>query len=344
MRTPIPALTRIGQYIVEDVADYGGSSITYWGRDGAGNNVVILKEYYPVIFAGDLERGKEDGLLRIKADIRENRKQEIQTAFARALRQENEQAAGISLVSLDGVLNNNPLFFTPNDVISYGLERFTVVRTEAGRPLSRCETVGATAEERISDALNTVTHLLRILSELHKTTLHLDIKPANIWVSHDETEKLWQHPLRLFDFGSSLKVDETGHAVMGEGHHFSTTLDFASPDVIDVMLGKSGVNIIKVDSDVYSAVCVLRTLIGYDDLLLPNPVRELLSSVLYELQERDAGVTAAYAAERLEELVQVVEHKGIHPVFFRMAAEKQAKKFENEIDPRLLPEIEEKHE
>ena len=177
---PLPPGFRLDGYLVERRISQGGFSIVYLARDDKGEPVAI-KEYLP---AGLAQRAADGAGVAVEA--------ERQAAFNTGMKwffEEGRVLAGIDHPNVVRVQN----FFRANGTA------YLVMRYESGSDLKehvrRLTESGVPAGE---DFLrNVFVRLLAGLREVHaRKLLHLDIKPANIYVRSDG------HPV-LLDFGAT---------------------------------------------------------------------------------------------------------------------------------------------
>jgi len=199
---PLPPGFPLDGYRIERHLSQGGFSIVYLAHDDAGRHVVI-KEYLPV---GLARRAADEANVTVDADH--------QAAFNSGLKcffDEGRILAGIDHPNVVHVKN----FFRANGTA------YLVMRYERGSTLKehvRQMTEGgiAVSEEFLR---NVFTRVLSGLREVHThKLLHLDIKPANIYVRNDG------HPV-LLDFGATrLGLGP------GAGAHAVLTPGFAAPE------------------------------------------------------------------------------------------------------------------
>lgn len=199
---PLPPGFQLDGYRIERQLSQGGFSIVYLARDDGGKHVVI-KEYLP---AGLARRGADAAGVAVD--------DEHQAAFNSGLKcffDEGRILAGIDHPNVVHVKN----FFRANGTA------YLVMRYERGSTLKehvRQMTEGgiAVSEEFLR---NVFARVLSGLREVHThKLLHLDIKPANIYVRSDG------HPV-LLDFGAArLGLGP------GAGMHAVLTPGFAAPE------------------------------------------------------------------------------------------------------------------
>src|SRR2546421_1962182 len=177
---PIPVGTRLENYRIVRLLASGGFSFVYLAHDE--NEVpVAIKEYLPSTLA-----------LRINGAPSPVVPEEHASIFRYGLKcffEEGRALAHLSHPNVVRVLN----FFRCNDTV------YLVMRYERGRSLQEHihRHRGALAESWIRP---TFAQLLDGLREVHSNKLlHLDIKPANIYLRNDGT------PL-LIDFGAARQM------------------------------------------------------------------------------------------------------------------------------------------
>jgi len=199
---PLPAGYRLGGYRIERKLSQGGFSIVYLARDEA-DKPVALKEYLPV---GLAQRGADGAAVLVDA---------VQLpAFNSGMKwffEEGRLLAGIDHPNVVRVMN----FFRANGTA------YLVMRYEDGITLKehtrrRLEQGLAIPEDFLR---NVFARLLSGLREVHtRKLLHLDIKPANIYLRSDG------HPV-LLDFGATRQG-----LGAGSGVNVVFTPGFAAPE------------------------------------------------------------------------------------------------------------------
>ncbi len=199
---PLPPGFRLEGYRIERQLSQGGFSIVYLALDAAGHHVAI-KEYLP---AGYALRAADGANVAVDPGH--------QGAFASGLRnffEEGRILAGIDHPNVVHVKN----FFRANGTA------YLVMRYERGSTLKehvrRLTADGTPVGEEF--LRNVFVRVLSGLREVHAhKLLHLDIKPANIYVRSDG------HPV-LLDFGAArLGLGP------GAGTHAVLTPGFAAPE------------------------------------------------------------------------------------------------------------------
>jgi serine/threonine protein kinase len=197
---PLPDGYQLQNYRITKVLSCGGFSIVYLAHDETDQPVAI-KEYLPSSLA-----------LRREGDVLPSISEDNLATFRYGLKcffEEGRALARLSHPNLVRVLN----FFRANETV------YLVMRYERGRTLQEHIQArrGAIKENFIRRIF---TLLLNGLREVHlNKLLHLDIKPANIYVRNDGT------PV-LIDFGAARQT------LTAEGFRLNPmyTPGFASPE------------------------------------------------------------------------------------------------------------------
>ena len=177
---PLAPGFRLGDYRIEKQLSQGGFSIVYLAHDQQDRPVAI-KEYLPAHLA---QRQGESPLPVVSADR--------QAAFTRGMLSFFEESRLLAQLDHPNVVRVLD-FFRANQTA------YLVMRYERGRSLQEeIQTHrGELAESVIRDVF---ARLLNGLREVHMhKLLHLDIKPANIYLRTDG------HPV-LLDFGATRQV------------------------------------------------------------------------------------------------------------------------------------------
>jgi serine/threonine protein kinase len=197
---PLPEGYQLENYRIASVLSCGGFSIVYLAYD-ENDQPVAIKEYLPSQLA-----------LRKEGDALPSISEENLATFRYGMRcffEEGRSLARLSHPNVVRVLN----FFRANETV------YMVMRYERGRTLQEHIQLrrGAIKEKFIR---NVFTLLLNGLREVHSNKLlHLDIKPANIYIRNDGT------PV-LIDFGAARQT------LVEEGQRLSPmyTPGFAPPE------------------------------------------------------------------------------------------------------------------
>ncbi len=177
---PLPDGYQLQGYRIERLLSSGGFSLVYLGADEQGGQVAI-KEYLPASLA-----------LRQEGDVVPAVPEENLAVFRYGMKcffEEGRSLARLSHPNVIRVLN----FFRANQTV------YLVMRYEQGRTLQEdiARNRGALRENYIRRVM---TLMLNGLREVHTNKLlHLDLKPANIYVREDDT------PV-LIDFGAARQM------------------------------------------------------------------------------------------------------------------------------------------
>ncbi|MCL4800196.1 MAG: serine/threonine protein kinase [Burkholderiales bacterium] len=197
---PLPDGYQLQSYRITKVLSCGGFSIVYLAHDEADQPVAI-KEYLPSSLA-----------LRREGDVLPSISEDNLATFRYGMKcffEEGRALARLSHPNLVRVLN----FFRANETV------YLVMRYERGRTLQ--EHIQARRGSIKENFIRRIfTLLLNGLREVHlNKLLHLDIKPANIYVRNDGT------PV-LIDFGAARQT------LTAEGFKLNPmyTPGFASPE------------------------------------------------------------------------------------------------------------------
>ena len=224
----LPNGYQLQEYKIDKLLSAGGFSFVYLAHDPHGTRVAI-KEYLPTALA-----------LRTKDNLIEAKSKESVTNFRHGLKsffEEGRALANIDHNNIIRVLN----FFRANDTV------YMVMQYERGKSLQEyIQTHAQPARESFVRRL--FTEMLNGLREVHThKLLHLDIKPANIYIRLDGS------PV-LLDFGSARQTLADFHAKLP----LSFTPGFASPEQYkDRKLLGPWSDIYSVGASMYS--CLART-------------------------------------------------------------------------------------
>jgi serine/threonine protein kinase len=225
---PLPAGTALHDYRIVRVLAAGGFSFVYLAHD-PNEQPVAIKEYLPSAVA-----------LRVNGAAQPQVADEHAALFSAGMKCFFEEAGALARLSHPNVMRVLD-FFRANETA------YLVMRYERGRALNEHITSLSAPVEELW-IRNTFAQLLDGLREVHTAKLlHLDIKPANVYLRTDGT------PL-LIDFGAARQV------LSAEGVKLPPlyTPGFAAPEMHDQrqLLGPW--------SDVYSVgatmyACLART-------------------------------------------------------------------------------------
>src|SRR5918992_824391 len=175
---PLPAGTLLQKYRIVRVLAIGGFSFVYLAHD-ENESAVAIKEYLPATLAV-----RKNGALKVS--------EEYLPRFRAGMKSFFEEAGAIAHLEHPNIVRVLD-FFRANDTV------YLVMRYEDGRSLAEhIKRRGRPVEELW--VRNTFLQLLDGLREVHaRKLLHLDIKPANIYLRSDGT------PV-LIDFGAARQV------------------------------------------------------------------------------------------------------------------------------------------
>ena len=203
---PLPAGTVVGGYTVVKKLAAGGFGVVYLAEDAERHNVAI-KEYLPASLA---ERSPGELTPRVKPE-----KQPLYRLGLKSFFEEGRSLAQISHPSVVSVLNffreNETVYMVMNYLQGDTLQDFIVT----ARDLKRDKVF---RESTIRSLFDEILRGLRIVHQ-HKM-LHLDIKPANIFITNDNkavlldfgaAEAMQPHRVaQLRDLGRALRDGDAG--------------------------------------------------------------------------------------------------------------------------------------
>ncbi len=182
---PLPPGTVVGGYQVVKKLAAGGFGVVYLAED-PDKRLVALKEYLPASLA---ERAAGELIPRVKPD-----KQPLYRLGLKSFFEEGRSLAQIAHPSVVSVLNffreNETVYMVMNYLQGDTLQDFIVT----ARDLKRDKVF---RESTIRSLFDEILRGLRIVHQ-HKM-LHLDIKPANIFITNDNKAV-------LLDFGAAREV------------------------------------------------------------------------------------------------------------------------------------------
>ena len=202
---PLPEGHRLDSYVIQRKISQGGFSIVYLARDEAGAALAI-KEYMP---QGLAARGPDGVSVTVAPEQRGLFNHGMKAFF-----EEGRLLARIRHANVVHVQN----FFRANDTA------YMVMPYEAGQSLHQVvKSHAAKGEGMKEDDLRDVfVRLLSGLREVHlQKLLHLDIKPANIFLRTDGS------PL-LLDFGATRLGLGESQTALAAVH----TAEFAAPEQV----------------------------------------------------------------------------------------------------------------
>ena len=200
LNSPLPDGTALEGYRIQRLLATGGFSFVYLAHD-ENDAPVAIKEYLPSTLP-----------IRINGETRHSMPEADLAVFRLGMKcffDEGRALANLLHPNVVRVLN----FFRANDTV------YLVMRYERGRTLQEhiLRRRGALEEGWIR---NTFAQLLNGLREVHSNKLlHLDIKPANVYIRNDGT------PL-LIDFGAARQ----GLSAEGVNMPPTYTPGFAAPE------------------------------------------------------------------------------------------------------------------
>src|SRR5574343_769013 len=182
---PLPAGTVVGGYQIIKKLAAGGFGLVYLAED-AERRLVALKKYLPSSLA---ERSPGEMAPRVKPE-----KQPLYRLGLKSFFEEGRALAQISHPSVVSVLNffreNETVYMVMNYLEGASLQEFIITaRDQKQQKVFRESTIRSLFDE--------ILRGLRIVHQ-HKM-LHLDIKPANIFITEDNKAV-------LIDFGAAREV------------------------------------------------------------------------------------------------------------------------------------------
>ena len=178
--SPLPEGTRLQKYRIVRMLAAGGFSFVYLAHD-ENKKTVAIKEYLPATLA-----------LRANGSAQPKVPAQDLAKFRFGMKCFFEEAGALAHLSHPNVMRVLD-FFRENDTV------YLVMRYERGKSLQEYIKTRAAPVEEIW-LRNTFAQLLDGLREVHtRKLLHLDIKPANVYLREDGT------PL-LLDFGGARQV------------------------------------------------------------------------------------------------------------------------------------------
>ncbi len=264
---PLPPETVIGGYRVVRRVSSGGFGVVYLATDAQGNEVAV-KEYLPSSLAS---RDPGDLLPRVPPE-----KLSLYRLGLKSFFEEGRSLAQIAHPSVVSVLNffreNETVYMVMNYLEGATLQDFIITSRDLGRQK-------VFRESTIRSLFDEILRGLRIVHQ-HKM-LHLDIKPANIFITDDNKAV-------LIDFGAAREV------LNKEGNFIRPmyTPGFAAPEMYrrDASMGPW--------TDIYAiGACVYACMQGYP----PNEAPQRLE------KDRIAMALARLRGVYSDNLIEVVE-------------------------------------
>jgi serine/threonine protein kinase len=198
---PLAEGTTLQKYRIERVLATGGFSFVYLARDEK-NKTVAIKEYLPSTLP-----------LRVNGAAQPQVPEEEVARFRAGMKCFFDEAAVLARLSHPNVMRVLD-FFRANETV------YLVMRYERGRSLHEQIKSRREPPEELW-MRNTFAQLLDGLREVHKNKLlHLDLKPANVYLREDGT------PL-LIDFGAARQILSAGGMKLPPSY----TPGFAPPEM-----------------------------------------------------------------------------------------------------------------
>ncbi len=251
----LPAGIEIGGYhVVREIAS-GGFGIVYLGLDRGGQQVAI-KEYLPVTLVS-----REPGQL---TPVVSPDKQALYRLGLKSFFEEGRALAQISHPSVVSVLNffreNDTVYMVTNYLQGATLQDFIMTARELKQQK-------VFRESTIRSLFDEILVGLRVVHQ--QKMLHLDIKPANVFITDDDRAV-------LIDFGAAREVLSKESNFVRPMH----TPGFAAPEMY-----KRGGNI-GPWSDIYAiGACIYACMFGYPPNDVPQRQEEdRLGSLLAKLR------------------------------------------------------------
>ena len=231
--SPLPADTLIGGYRVVRKVAAGGFGVVYLALDAQGQQVAI-KEYLPASLAARAEGELAPQVLPEKLSL--------YRLGLKSFFEEGRSLAQISHPSVVSVLNffreNETVYMVMNYLEGAALQDFIVT----ARDLKRSKVF---RESTIRSLFDEILRGLRIVHQ-HKM-LHLDIKPANVFITDDNAAV-------LIDFGAAREVLTKESNFVRPMY----TPGFAAPEMYrrDASMGPC--------TDIYAiGACIYACMVGY---------------------------------------------------------------------------------
>ncbi len=183
--TPLPPQTMVGGYRIVRHVSEGGFSLVYLAVDSL-NQQVAIKEYLPAALATRLVGQLAPQVLPDKLSL--------YRLGLKSFFEEGRSLAQISHPSVVSVLNffrqNETVYLVMNYLEGATLQDYIM----AGRQI---KTGRAFSESTIRSVFDEILQGLRVVHQ--NKMLHLDIKPANLFITDDDTAV-------LIDFGATREV------------------------------------------------------------------------------------------------------------------------------------------
>ena len=293
----LPHGFQLDHYRIERQLSLGGFSIVYLAFDQDGTPVAI-KEYLPNSLA-----------LRMPGEIEPTVPEEHQAAFRYGMKcffEEGRSLAKLMHPNVVRVLN----FFRANNTV------YMVMQYEQGRTLhDYIQKNKGLVQERFIRAV--FTRMLNGLREVHAhKLLHLDIKPANIYLRNDGT------PV-LLDFGAARQTLASDQTMLKPMY----TPGFASPEQF------SSREALGPWSDVYSVgACLYACIVGHAPVRSDERIKE---DTLQPISGLYAGRYSSHLLELIEWCLRLDPLERPQSVY---TLQKALKKKEIQVDePAAVP-------
>ncbi|MCM1523009.1 MAG: serine/threonine protein kinase [Ruminococcus sp.] len=180
----------MGNFIIGGIIGKGGFGITYRAYDVKSENVIAIKEYFPIELA---IRGQDGtGLM-----VRDRKSAEM---FKHGAEKFYSEASFVSQFSDNPNIVRVYQFFYENNTAYFTMEYLTGMTLK--EYVNRCGTITA------GQAVNIADKVANALCEAHKSNvLHRDVSPDNIMLCADGNVK-------LLDFGAARQVFPEGSQLL----------------------------------------------------------------------------------------------------------------------------------
>ena len=240
-------LLQNGRYRIVESIGQGGFGITYLAEQVMAGRRVCIKEYFPSEYYN-----RDANTNRITIASQSNA--ETMGKYKDKFLKEARVLASISHPHIIPVYD----VFEENDTVYYVMEHI------AGESLSdKVKRGGALRED---DAHRFIGNIASALGYLHnKHTTHLDVKPSNVMVRHDDNRAI------LIDFGLAKHYDDTGRQTTSTPGGVSH--GYAPMEMYD----NSGTKTFSPETDIYSLGATLYYLVTG---IVPPKAAEVLNEGL----------------------------------------------------------------
>jgi serine/threonine protein kinase len=232
MVLPIGATLHNGTYRIDKVLGQGGFGITYLATDLSLDRLVAVKEFFPKDFC---DRNATTSQVSLGTSGSEELVSKMKIKFLK-------EAKNIAKLSHPGIIKIYAAF-EENNTAYYVMEYIK------GESLS--EKVKRNGSLSEAEALEYITKVGQALEYIHIRKInHLDVKPANIMIRHEDDEPI------LIDFGLSKQYDS-------EGNQTSTTPTGISHGFAPIeQYNVGGVKEFSPQADIYSLGATLYYLLS----------------------------------------------------------------------------------